>query len=50
MLDFAGVLFFVKDKQKLSIDSTSLRIFKLTILIKTGKLVNFTHNDDLFFV
>jgi hypothetical protein len=30
MLDFAGVLFFNKDKQKLSIDSRNLRIFKLT--------------------
>ncbi len=30
MLDFAGVLFFDKDKQKLSIDSKNLRIFKLT--------------------
>jgi len=30
MFDFAGVIFFVKDKQKLSIDSISLRIFKLT--------------------
>ena len=30
MLDFAGVLFFNKDKQKLSIDSKNLRTFKLT--------------------